>query len=220
MSNRKNFLALSVSRNLSNFASMMITDTLLSAFESLLFVSGEPLSHTRLAKTLALSEAEVSELVEVMAKRYQERAESGLMLVRDDHSVMLTTKPSNAVAVEALTKSALQENMSKAALEVLAIIAYRAPVSRAEIDAIRGVNCSFTLRNLLLRDLISREGNPNDSRGYLYRPTLRFLQVIGLEKTTELPDYETLSKDERLQIILEEETSVTEATAVKTETQE
>lgn len=198
----------------------MTTDALLSTLESLLFVSGEPLSHTRLAKTLALSEVEVSELVEEIAKRYQDRAESGLMLVRDGHSVMLATKPSNVVAVEALTKSALQENMSKAALEVLAIIAYRAPVSRAEIDAIRGVNCSFTLRNLLLRDLISREGNPNDSRGYLYRPTLRFLQTIGLEKTTQLPDYETLSKDERLQMILEEAVPVLEGTEVKIETQE
>lgn len=199
---------------------MVITDTLLSTLESLLFVSGEPLSHARLAKTLALSEDEVSELVEEMAKRYQRRAEGGLVLIRDEHSVMLATKPDNAVAVEALTKSALQENMSKAALEVLSIIAYRSPVSRAEIDAIRGVNCSFTLRNLLLRDLISREGNPNDSRGYLYRPTLRFLQAIGLEKTAELPDYETLSKDERLRMILEEEAAPVQTAEVKTETEE
>jgi len=198
----------------------MITDSLLSALESLLFVSGEPLSYGRLAKTLDISEAEGRALVEEMAKRYEGRVESGLMLIRDDASVVLATKPSNTLVVEALTKSALQENMSKAALEVLSIIAYRAPVSRAEIDAIRGVNCSFTLRNLLLRDLISREGNPNDSRGYLYRPTLRFLQVIGLEKADQLPDYETLSKDERLQMILEEEAPVTETTVVKTDTQE
>lgn len=184
---------------------MTITDPLLSALESLLFVSGEPLSYARLAKTLSLSEAEVLELAEELAGRYRDRAESGLTLVRDDHSVVLTTKPINAVVVETLTKSALQENMSKAALEVLSIIAYRAPVSRAEVDAIRGVNCSFTLRNLLLRDLISREGNPNDSRGYLYRPTLRFLQALGIERASALPDYETLSKDERLRMILEED---------------
>lgn len=182
----------------------MTQDALFSAIESLLFVSGEPLSYGRLSKTLGLPEAEVIKGVEDMAKHYENMVGSGLMLIRDTQSVVLATKSSNAPLVEALTKSALQEGMSKAALEVLAIIAYRAPVSRTEIDAIRGVNCSFTLRNLLLRDLIAREGNPNDSRGYLYRPTLKFLQVLGLETAADLPDYETLSQDERLRMVLEE----------------
>lgn len=178
---------------------------LLSAVESLLFVSGEPVSLSRISKTLEIPEEEVQTILEALAKKYAEDAERGLMLVRDDRTVLLATKPENASIVESLTKSALQENMSKAALEVLAIIAYRAPIARAEIDAIRGVNCSFTLRNLLLRDLISREGNPSDSRGYLYRPTLRFLQVLGIETVSELPQYEALSQDERLRMILEQE---------------
>lgn len=177
----------------------------LSAVESLLFVSGEPVSLSRISKTLEIPEEEVQTILEALAKKYAEDAERGLMLVRDDRTVLLATKPENASIVESLTKSALQENMSKAALEVLAIIAYRAPIARAEIDAIRGVNCSFTLRNLLLRDLISREGNPSDSRGYLYRPTLRFLQVLGIETVSELPQYEALSQDERLRMILEQE---------------
>ena len=177
----------------------------LSALESLLFVSGEPVSVSRISKTLEISEEEVKAALEELAKKYAEDSERGLMLVRDDKTVLLATKPENALIVESLTKSALQENMSKAALEVLAIIAYRAPIARAEIDAIRGVNCSFTLRNLLLRDLISREGNPSDSRGYLYRPTLRFLQVLGIEQVSELPQYEALSQDERLRMILEQE---------------
>ena len=183
----------------------MIQESLISALESLLFISGEPLSFARLAKTLSVSEKEVGEAVTMLSERYDSSAASGLMIVKDDKTVMLATKPANAVSVEVLTKSALQENMSKAALEVLAIIAYRAPVSRAEVDAIRGVNCSFTLRNLLLRDLISREGNPSDSRGYLYRPTLRFLQVLGITEASGLPDYETLSQDERLRMVLEKE---------------
>jgi segregation and condensation protein B len=123
----------------------------------------------------------------------------------------MATKPENAAHVEAFTKSALTESLSKAALEVLAIIAYRAPVTRAEIDAIRGVNCSFTLRNLLLRGLIEREGNPDDSRGYIYRPAFRFLEVLGLSKTSELPDFEALSQDERLTMILEQEAEESEA---------
>ncbi len=183
----------------------MISTALLSALESLLFMSGEPLSFARLAKTLSLSEKEVEELVERLGAKYQEDTERGLMLIRNDRTALLSTKPENALFVESFTKSALQESLSKAALEVLSIIAYRAPIARAEIDAIRGVNCSFTLRNLLLRDLISREGNPSDNRGYLYRPTLRFLQVLGIEKVSQLPQYETLSQDERLRMILEQE---------------
>ncbi len=172
--------------------------------ESLLFVSGEPVSFDRLRKTLDVSEKEIRLALDRLSDRYQHDVASGLMLIRDDQTALLATKPANAPALEALTKSTLQESMSKAALEVLAIIAYRAPISRAEIDAIRGVNCSFTLRNLLLRDLISREGNPSDHRGYLYQPTLRFLQVLGLSHVSELPSYETLSQDERLRMILEE----------------
>ena len=177
----------------------------LSVLESLLFVSGEPVSVSRIAKILEISEEEVRTALDQLAQKYGEDTERGLMLVRDDKTVLLATKGENASVVESLTKSTLQENMSKAALEVLAIIAYRAPIARVEIDAIRGVNCSFTLRNLLLRDLISREGNPSDSRGYLYRPTLHFLQVLGIEKVSELPQYEALSQDERLRMILEQE---------------
>lgn len=175
-----------------------------SALESLLFVSGEPITFTRLAKILEIPVAEVVAVVEELAKKYDADLHTGLMLIRDTTTVTLATVPRNASIIEALTKSSLQESMSKAALEVLAIIAYRAPVSRSEIDAIRGVNCSFTLRNLLLRDLIMREGNPGDSRGYLYRPTLRFLQVLGIGQASDLPQFEVLSQDERLRMILEE----------------
>lgn len=186
----------------------MDNHALLSALESLLFVSGEPVSFTRLAKTLHVVEKEVPSLLARLAEKYNGDMENGLMVIQDANTALLATKPVNASFVETLIKSALQENMSKAALEVLAIIAYRAPVSRMEIDAIRGVNCSFTLRNLLLRDLITREGNPGEHRGYLYRPTPRFLQVLGIGRASELPDYETLSQDERLQMVLEGEDQV------------
>lgn len=187
----------------------MSSSSYISALESLLFVSGEPTTFSRLGKILGLSLEEIGTLIEALGKKYEADASSGLMLVCDDTTVMLATESDNASYVEALTKSTLQENLSKAALEVLAIIAYRAPVSRSEVDAIRGVNCSFTLRNLLLRDLISREGNPSDSRGYLYRPTLRFLRFLGIGQVSDLPDFTTLSEDERLRMILEEEGTAT-----------
>jgi len=179
--------------------------SLLSSIESALFVSGEPVSFARLTQSLGVPEKEVREAVALLAQEYKVREQSGLMIIEHEKSVLLATKPKNASVVETLTKTTLQEAMSKASLEVLAIIAYRAPISRAEIDAIRGVNSSFTLRNLLLRDLIAREGNPSDHRGYLYRPTFKFLQTLGLTNENGLPDYETLTRDERLTLVLEKE---------------
>ncbi len=184
--------------------SEQIRKTILSELESLLFMSGEPVPFARLATVLGITEEQVSEAVASLSLQYEERVDAGLKILVHDASVELVTKPANATLVESFIKNVREEGMSKAALEVLSIIAYRAPVSRAEIDAIRGVNCSFTLRNLLLRDLIAREGNPSDSRGYLYRPTFKFLEVLGIEQVSELPDYDTLSQDERLRMILSE----------------
>lgn len=175
----------------------------LSALESLLFLSGEPITFARLAKALGRDEASVRKDAAALAEKHAADPASGLMLVSNDASVRLATKPENAAAVEALTKSALTETLSKAALEVLSIIAYRAPIRRSEIEAIRGVNCSFTLRNLLLRGLIDREGNPSDARGYVYAPSLRFLETLGLPDIASLPDYASLSQDERLTVVLE-----------------
>lgn len=175
----------------------------ISALESLLFVSGEPLYFSRLVKILKISDEEIQDCVKKLAEKYENDSDSGLQLIVKDKQVMLAAKPENSSFVEVLTKSAFQENLSKAALEVLSIIAYRAPITRVEIEAIRGVNCSFTLRNLLLRDLIERRGNPEDARGYVYFPTFKFLQSLGMKNITGLPDYETLSQDERLKMILE-----------------
>jgi segregation and condensation protein B len=178
--------------------------TVISAIESLLFISGEPLSFARIAKVIGSNEDEVRNTVKNLAEKYAGDTGCGLMIVMQPESAVLATKPEHAASVEAFTRGELQETLSKAALEVLSIIAYRAPISRAEIDAIRGVNCSFTLRNLLLRDLIERSGNPQDTRGYIYRPSFRFLETLGLGSIQELPDFESLSKDERLEMVLAE----------------
>lgn len=176
---------------------------LASVLESLLFMSGEPISFARLAKILSSNEDQIILLVEALADKYINDRQCGLQIIIKDKKVLLATKPENTKEVEALTKSSIQENLSKVALEVLSIIAYRSPISRSEIEAIRGVNCSFTLRNLLLRDLIERQDNPKDAREYVYFPTFRLLQSLGLRGTEELPDYKTLSVDERLKMLVD-----------------
>lgn len=178
----------------------------IGVLEAALFVSGEPVTMSRLEKTFDMTTTELAELVTALQEKLERDETSGLQVIQHAGNLSLVTKGFCAPYMEQLTKAAIQDNLSRAALEVLAIIAYRAPIARVEIEAIRGVNCSFTLRNLLLRDLIERIGNPNDSRGYLYQPTFKFLQSLGITSVASLPDFETLRNDDRLlQLIAQEE---------------
>jgi segregation and condensation protein B len=183
---------------------------LIGALEAILFVSGEPVALTRLEKTLDMTTTELAELILALEEKLAHDEASGLQLITHAKSLSLATKGLYTSFVEQFTKTALQETLSRAALEVLAIIAYRAPMARSEIEAIRGVNCNFTLRNLLLRDLIERIGNPEDSRGYLYQPTFKFLQSLGISSVSALPDFETLKNDERLLGLMAQEQAASE----------
>ncbi|KKQ40457.1 MAG: Segregation and condensation protein B [Candidatus Moranbacteria bacterium GW2011_GWC2_37_73] len=116
-----------------------------------------------------------------------------LSLLVKGEEVQLVSNPENAEFIEGLVKSELQDSLSNAAMEVVSIIAYRGPISKTEIEAIRGVNCAYTLRNLLLRGLIERNDNPNDSRGYVYAITFDFLKKLGIESVKNLPEYGILS---------------------------
>jgi segregation and condensation protein B len=168
-----------------------------SSIESLLFTNGEPLAISRIAKLLGVSEEEVDAALVVLGERYLDPL-SGLMLIRSGNLVEMVTLPENAKSVESLIRTDREENLGKATVEVLAIIAYRGPVTRARIDAIRGVNCSFALRTLLLRGLIDRHQNPLDSREYEYTPSFRLLELLGISSLAELPGYTDLSRDVRI----------------------
>ena len=89
----------------------------------------------------------------------------------------------------------MQKDLGKAALETLTIILYRAPVSKGELDYIRGVNSSFILRNLLVRGLVERSINPNDKRSFVYRPTFDLLSHLGIAKIEDLPEYESVGQE-------------------------
>ena len=87
---------------------------------------------------------------------------------------------------------------------MLAIVAYREPIMRIDIEAIRGVQCAYTLRNLLLRGLIERR-DQKSHRGYVYTLSFAFLRMLGLENVQQLPDFEKLSKDERIASLLSQQ---------------
>ncbi len=176
---------------------------IIAQLEAVLFASGAPQHIDRIAKTLRIPKDEAFSAIDALEVRYR-ASESGLTLMRLGDAVQIATKGKYASVIERLRTGEIEENLSRASLETLAVIAYRAPVTRADIDAIRGVNSSFTLRHLLIRGLIEREGNPHDSRGYIYRPTFDFLKVLGIERVTDLPEYDALSSDERLINLLSE----------------
>jgi segregation and condensation protein B len=158
-----------------------------SQLESVLFFKSEPLTAKELAKMLGMSEAEIKEAAEALKTNLQGR---GLTLISEGDAYMLATAPEASELIERITKEELEKDPGKAGMEVLAIILYQGPQTRAQIDHIRGVNSTFALRQLMIRGLLDRIDNPTDQRSFLYKPTLQLLSFLGVSSTSELPDFE------------------------------
>lgn len=179
----------------------MEQEKLKSAIESILFISGEPVKISRIVKITGAPKPEVENAAMILQNEYSS-GQRGFVIMKKEDEMQMATSPENASLVDDFVKSEIQENLSKASLEVLSIVAYRGPITRAEVEAIRGVNCSFTIRALLMRGLLERIDNPKDNRSYLYKISFDFLKKLGLESADRLPDYEKLSKDERIDSII------------------
>lgn len=176
-------------------------EKLKSQIESILFISGEPVKISRIVKVTGASKPEIENAIMILQGEYSS-GQRGLVILKKEDEIQMATSPENSALVDKLVKSEIQENLSRAGLETLSIVAYRGPMTRMEVEAIRGVNCSFTLRSLLMRGLLERIENPKDSRGYLYKISFEFLKKLGAESVNRLPDFESLSKDERIDSIL------------------
>lgn len=140
----------------------------------------------RLVKILGIDITEIRKAAEELDQRLIDTA---LTLVWKGNDLQLVTRPALSKDVEVLVKEEMSKEISRASSETLAIAAYRGPLTRAEIDYIRGVNSSYTLRNLLIRGLIERKTNPKDARTYIYQVSIDFLKFLGLAKLEELPEY-------------------------------
>lgn len=166
------------------------TENVDHAIEGLLFIAGEPISYDILANHLKISHTDVQSSCSRLSDFYRQR---GMRIITDGVQAQLATAPDIAEVVKGYVSEDLEGELTKATAEVLAIIAYRGPATRAEIESIRGVNCSSPLRKLLLRRLIERTPNPFDARSYRYRITLDTLRTLGLERIEDLPEYQELS---------------------------
>ena len=162
-----------------------------AVLEALLFVAGEPLTLDKLA---SLSDASTEEVQTALQALKSASSERGIRVLEHDKTASLVTAPYLAPQVEKLIKEEIFGELTKASLETLTIIAYLHPLSRPEIDYIRGVNSSFTLRNLMARGLVERM-ETRHGRGHTYQPTVEFMKYLGLSSFTELPEYEIMRKD-------------------------
>lgn len=156
--------------------------------EALLYVSPSPVTVGHLAKTLRVSNRMVTKALENLAATYQDR---GLRLQFHQSEVQLTTAPELAGDIERFLRLERVTRLTRAALEVLAIIAYQQPVTRPQIDSIRGVNSDSVLRTLLRHGMIEDVGRSDGpGRPILYKTTAEFLQHFGLATLLELPQIE------------------------------
>ena len=157
--------------------------------EALLYVSPSPVTVGHLAKTLRVSNRKVTKALENLAAEYQQR---GLRLQFHQSEVQLTTAPELAVDIERFLRLERVTRLTRAALEVLAIIAYQQPVTRPQIDSIRGVNSDSVLRTLLRHGMIEDVGRSDGpGRPILYKTTAEFLQHFGLTTLHELPQIDS-----------------------------
>ena len=161
--------------------------------ESILFLHGESISLERLAK---LTKEKKEEVRSAMTSLRADYAGRGVVLLEKNGQFQFGTNPENRALVENFLKSEFTEELTKAALETLAIVAYKGPLTRAEVEYIRGVNASFMLRGLLMRGLVERRENPKDARSYLYEISFDFLKHFGLTGKDELPQFAELKEKE------------------------
>ncbi|PCI29493.1 hypothetical protein COB55_02155 [Candidatus Wolfebacteria bacterium] len=157
-----------------------------SKIEAVLFWKGEPLTIEQLAKIVGSSVTDVENSMKSIEERF---SGGGISLVRVRDMVELRTSSDSSALIEELSQAEMKKDLGKAGLETLSIILYQGPVSRAEIDYIRGVNSNFILRNLSIRGLVERIANPDDKRSFLYQPTLELLGHLGVSKVEDLPEF-------------------------------
>lgn len=151
---------------------------------ALLFYKNEPVTIAWLAKASKRSADEVkTALTELKTEN------RGVVVMEAADEVMLGTNPELSSTIEAIAKEELSGELSRAALETLSVVLYKGPISRSNIDYIRGVNSQFSLRHLSVRGLIERMPNPHDSRSFLYMPSMQLLAELGVTNVSELPDY-------------------------------
>jgi segregation and condensation protein B len=163
-----------------------------SAFESMMFVWGEPLDVKTAADVAGVDRKEAYRWFKDLQREYEESGR-GIVVREIDGAFQFITRAENFDCLRRLCTPVREKRLTQAALEVLAIIAYKQPVTRGEIDAIRGIKCDRVLEGLMKKDLIEETGRSNAvGRPILYGTTKSFLRHFNFESLRELPDIEDI----------------------------
>jgi len=175
---------------------------MLAKIESILFVASKPLGIKTIAKAVGVRIDDVVFCLDTLREKYH-GDDSGIVLLQEGDMVQMGTNPMCADMVEQFVKNEASGELTKAQLETLTVVAYRGPVSRAELEQIRGVNCAIILRNLLMRGLITEEESDEHVLP-VYRISIDTLRELGISSATDLPEYEQLRAHEHIERIVSE----------------
>lgn len=162
---------------------------LANTIEAILFVASAPVTVAKLARELHSAKTEVEDALAELETIYG--GDSGIVLARSGDTAQLVSNARYFQDVEAFTKSEVLGELTRAQLETLTIVAYRGPVTRSELESIRGVNCAVILRNLEMRGLVE-EKEIQDELLPVYELSVDALRFLGIASASKLPDYETL----------------------------
>lgn len=177
--------------------------TLKSKIESLLFISNHPLSLNKLAEMLGVSKDEVKKELEILFAEYGSN-EKGINIQKIGTNYQMVTNSENGKIVADFLKEEVTGELTPASLETLTVIAYRGPITRTELELIRGVNCAIILRNLMMRGLIE-EIEDKEQMVAKYQITFDFIKHLGINEVAQLTDYAKLNSNEALEQILNQE---------------
>ncbi|MDO8281391.1 MAG: SMC-Scp complex subunit ScpB [Thermodesulfovibrionia bacterium] len=176
-----------------------------SVLESLLFIAGEPLTIETLKKILDINKEEIEGVVRELISEYSLR-NSGLLIVEVAEGVQMVTNPASAPWVKKLIATAIPTKLSQQSLETLSIIAYKQPIIKSEIEAVRGVNSDGVIKTLLERRLVKILGRKEvPGRPLMYATTKEFLQYFGLKDLSELPMLKDFEDTEGLMLPFHED---------------
>lgn len=175
----------------------MITTSL----ESILFASAKPVAVSALKKMLGVSDEVLGEAVADVRNRFNTET-SGIHVVEHEGKVQFVTNPSQADLVGALLKEETDGELTRPSVETLTIIAYRGPITKPEIEQIRGVNCTLIIRNLLVRGLID-EADDVERLQPVYTVSADFVRHLGLHSIADLPEYAELHENAKITELIE-----------------
>ncbi len=169
--------------------------------EALLFLHVRPMSFKKMAKLLEVSVQDVKKGLEDLAE-YRNIEQSGIHLIVGEDAAELATNPNLSDVLEGSTKEEKESDLTRPQLETLTIIAYRGPITRPEIEQIRGVNCSIILRNLSIRGFIIEKEDSVKMQA-TYTVSTELLRALGVSHVKDLPDYDALHGQEKINKLLE-----------------